>query len=105
MVIKYTKIFHTRPSKIYPNWDFWFENKPSGNPDQQLQRCGTYIVVNAATERLAPGFRTKCLNFVQVLARYRLTPEAKSKGLFGAKPLVVFTSEESHYSIVKGANW
>jgi hypothetical protein len=23
------KFFH---SKIYPNWDFWFENKPSGNP-------------------------------------------------------------------------
>jgi hypothetical protein len=22
-----------RPSKIYPNWDFWFENIPSGNPD------------------------------------------------------------------------
>jgi hypothetical protein len=21
-----------RPSKIYPSWDFWFENKPSGNP-------------------------------------------------------------------------
>jgi hypothetical protein len=21
-----------RVSKIYPNWDFWFENKPSGNP-------------------------------------------------------------------------
>jgi hypothetical protein len=20
-----------RPSKLYPNWDFWFENKPSGN--------------------------------------------------------------------------
>jgi hypothetical protein len=20
-----------RPSKIYPNWDFWFDNKPSGN--------------------------------------------------------------------------
>jgi hypothetical protein len=20
-----------RPFKIYPNWDFWFENKPSGN--------------------------------------------------------------------------
>jgi hypothetical protein len=19
-------------SKIYPNWDFWFENTPSGNP-------------------------------------------------------------------------
>jgi hypothetical protein len=24
-----------RPSKNYPKWDFWFENKPSGNPDQQ----------------------------------------------------------------------
>jgi hypothetical protein len=23
----------SRPSKIYPNWDFGFENKPSGNPD------------------------------------------------------------------------
>jgi hypothetical protein len=21
-----------RPSKIYPNWDFWVENIPSGNP-------------------------------------------------------------------------
>jgi hypothetical protein len=20
------------PKNIYPNWDFWFENKPSGNP-------------------------------------------------------------------------
>jgi hypothetical protein len=24
--------FNLRPSKIYPNWDFWFENKQSGNP-------------------------------------------------------------------------
>jgi hypothetical protein len=23
----------SRPSQIYPNWDFGFENKPSGNPD------------------------------------------------------------------------
>jgi hypothetical protein len=22
-----------RPSKIYPNWDFWFENIPSGNTE------------------------------------------------------------------------
>jgi hypothetical protein len=22
-----------RSSKIYPNWDFWFENLPSGNPE------------------------------------------------------------------------
>jgi hypothetical protein len=25
--------FNERPSKIYPNWDFWLENKPSGNPE------------------------------------------------------------------------
>jgi hypothetical protein len=29
MAIKY---IHLRPSKIYPNWNFWLENKPSGNP-------------------------------------------------------------------------
>jgi hypothetical protein len=21
-----------KPFQIYPNWDFWFENMPSGNP-------------------------------------------------------------------------
>jgi hypothetical protein len=26
------KIYQQRPSKIYPNRDFWFENIPSGNP-------------------------------------------------------------------------
>jgi hypothetical protein len=39
MTVKYSK-WHwnipsfsiLRPSKINPNWDFWFENKPSGNP-------------------------------------------------------------------------
>jgi hypothetical protein len=30
----YKLFFILRPSKIYPNWDFWFENKPSGNPAQ-----------------------------------------------------------------------
>jgi hypothetical protein len=24
------------PSKIYPNWDFWFEKKPSGNPGPEM---------------------------------------------------------------------
>jgi hypothetical protein len=28
-----SSISNLRPSKIYPNWDFWFEKKPSGNPD------------------------------------------------------------------------
>jgi hypothetical protein len=26
-----------RPSKLYPNWDFWFENKPSGNPGEKAR--------------------------------------------------------------------
>jgi hypothetical protein len=39
MLVKYSKLpdFITtfsipRSSKIYPNWDFWSEKKPSGNP-------------------------------------------------------------------------
>jgi hypothetical protein len=27
-----------RLSKIYPNWDFWFENVPSGNPGVEVVR-------------------------------------------------------------------
>jgi hypothetical protein len=30
-----------RPSKMYPNLDFWFENLPSGNPGGLVQ----YIVL------------------------------------------------------------
>jgi hypothetical protein len=26
------------PSKFYPNWDFWFEVKPSGNPGHQAAK-------------------------------------------------------------------
>jgi hypothetical protein len=39
IAIKYSKLSQNiktfsipRPSKMCPNWDFWFENKPSGNP-------------------------------------------------------------------------
>jgi hypothetical protein len=33
-LVKNIPIFSiARLSKIYPNWEFWFENKPSGNPD------------------------------------------------------------------------
>jgi hypothetical protein len=40
MAIKYTYIPTTsisRSSKIYPNWYFWLENKPSGNPDPKAE--------------------------------------------------------------------
>ena len=39
------------------------------------------------------------------LAKHFKYPELKATGLFGSKPLVVFTSAELHYSITKGANW
>jgi hypothetical protein len=29
---KNDSIFHSKALQNYPNWDFWFENKPSGNP-------------------------------------------------------------------------
>jgi hypothetical protein len=33
-----TTIFIPRPSKIYPNWDFWSEKKLSGNPRKEPNR-------------------------------------------------------------------
>jgi hypothetical protein len=32
MAIEYTNLYTPMPSKIFPNWYFWFENTPSGNP-------------------------------------------------------------------------
>jgi hypothetical protein len=37
MGIIYTKNFHSKALKIYPKWDYWFENIPSGNPAQQVK--------------------------------------------------------------------
>jgi hypothetical protein len=58
MAIEYTNFFHSkalhnlpkfgflvfipRPSTIYPNLDFWFENKSSGNPAQEQKIKGRY---------------------------------------------------------------
>jgi hypothetical protein len=45
MDVKYSKwpynipIFSIpRPPKIYRNWDFWYENKPSGNPANRWKK-------------------------------------------------------------------
>nr|CAD7261396.1 unnamed protein product [Timema shepardi] len=40
-----------------------------------------------------------------VLARYRFMPKTKTKGISQLPPFAVFVSEESHYSIMKGAHW
>jgi hypothetical protein len=35
MAIQYTNLFQYKAAKIYPNWDFCFENVPPGNPAQR----------------------------------------------------------------------
>jgi hypothetical protein len=40
-----------RPSKIYPNWDFWFENKPSGNPGGKVVCPKVLVIVVCVMER------------------------------------------------------
>jgi hypothetical protein len=44
---QYEHLLHiARPSKIYPNWDFWFENTPSGNPGAgEAQKCRLYLII------------------------------------------------------------
>jgi hypothetical protein len=41
MAITYINIFQSKALQNYPNWDFWFENKPSGNPG--LPRVGVLV--------------------------------------------------------------
>lgn len=40
-----------------------------------------------------------------VLARYKRIPTVKTTGMFGIRPLVIFTSEDAHYSLKKAAHW
>jgi hypothetical protein len=48
--LTYLTFSHLRPSKICPNWDFWFEKEPSGNPGtdpfhaKKLHLSGTELI-------------------------------------------------------------
>lgn len=53
---------------------------------------------------LSPGGSLSNM-YGMVLARYHYFPEVKRKGMSGLPPLGVFTSEDGHYSITKGAHW
>jgi hypothetical protein len=48
--------FYVRPSKIYPQWDFWFENIPSGNPTPPLHQCRqvSTIIIRQSTSNVKP---------------------------------------------------
>lgn len=43
--------------------------------------------------------------YAMVLARYVKIPDVKMNGVSRQPPLACFTSESSHYSILKGAHW
>jgi len=43
--------------------------------------------------------------YAMVMARHRKFPQLKREGVSGMPPLVIYTSDESHYSVAKGANW
>jgi hypothetical protein len=55
MAIKYTNMFHIRPSKIYPNWNFWFKKchlatlDPPLRPRAELLReaSGANVMITA----------------------------------------------------------
>jgi hypothetical protein len=54
MDIKYTNIVHCETLQNYPNWDFGFENMPSGNPDSEqrwLKRWKTRVFVRLRHNR------------------------------------------------------
>jgi hypothetical protein len=45
-----------RPSKIFPNWDFWFENKPSGYTAKYLLMSqASVIFANFIFQKMFPG--------------------------------------------------
>jgi hypothetical protein len=38
MAVKYTNIVYFKALQNFPIWDFWYENKPSGNPALERTR-------------------------------------------------------------------
>jgi hypothetical protein len=49
MVIKYINIFQSKGLKIFANWDFWFENETSDNPEKDMkpQTVGVLTLLTA----------------------------------------------------------
>ena len=71
--------------------------------EQSLRLVG-YPATPEADGILSPGGSLSNM-YGMVLARYHYFPEVKHKGMSGLPPLAVFTSEDGHYSITKGAHW
>jgi hypothetical protein len=92
-----------RPSKIYPKWDFWFENEPSGNPAPshvkldsstgQIQGC--HRVKNSYLRRRMPGrFRSPAADAAPEAADDFRADSRRQREI----PIIVFDMKFSSFS-------
>jgi hypothetical protein len=58
--IKFPAWSIARLSKIYPNWDFWFKNIPSGNPDRNEYWFLLWLAVTQNLKWHRRRFKTLC---------------------------------------------
>jgi hypothetical protein len=63
MAIKIPTSSIARPSKIYPKWDFWFENIPSGNTGL-LKRVFSTFSVAVVNLKFVEAFPNKTLMII-----------------------------------------
>jgi hypothetical protein len=68
----------TRPTKIHPNWDFWFEKIPSGNPDLAYFFHGKNFVLILPQNGLGDFF-TNSSGHRAAVPKFDLTHQIKSK--------------------------
>lgn len=71
--------------------------------EESLKLVG-YPSIPEANGILCPGGSLSNM-YAMVMARYKILPEIKRMGCSGFPPLACFSSEEGHYSIMKGVHW
>ncbi|XP_073997717.1 cysteine sulfinic acid decarboxylase isoform X1 [Rhodnius prolixus] len=69
-----------------------------------INRALSLIGFNQGDGIFCPGGSMSNMGAI-VLARYHKMPEVKKTGLSGIPPFAIFTSQDAHYSIIKGAHW
>jgi hypothetical protein len=59
--IKQTNIFPLNgPTKFSPNWDFWFKNEPSGNPDGDAKNVVSFLPWQERAMLMSARFEKTC---------------------------------------------
>jgi hypothetical protein len=67
----------SRPSKIYPNWGFWFEKIPSGNPGHDKKRKPEASQITEAFDLACHRLFQQKINFAQVANNGRKNKKEK----------------------------